>query len=279
MCLSCPGGFGAARCKAAGAGAPVWVALRVLSVLCLFPLFLPSPPPTACRCSPLGSASPQCHENSTCVCRPGFVGYKCDRCQDNFFLTADRARCQECPSCYSLVKAEVSPPRPGPPTSWASQPAPAPGWALGAACSSSHHQLPPPCAHPTPWPMPTWASPHFCPPPAPPWTAALDPFSCRPPRSQTFSSSTGMRPQVALGGTGQEGDAHGHRRISSRAAVWGGGRKPELGAPPSPISCPVPSSWRSCSSVSLLQTGASSGLRLPPPSRETREASSGKRVP
>lgn len=70
----------------------------------------PHPHPAACRCSPLGSASPQCHENSTCVCRPGFVGYKCDRCQDNFFLTADRARCQECPSCYTLVKAEVSPP-------------------------------------------------------------------------------------------------------------------------------------------------------------------------
>uniref|UniRef100_A0A8C4LHZ0 Laminin subunit gamma-3 n=1 Tax=Equus asinus asinus TaxID=83772 RepID=A0A8C4LHZ0_EQUAS len=67
----------------------------------------------ACRCSPLGAASAQCHENSTCVCRPGFVGYKCDRCQDNFFLTASGTHCQECPSCYSLVKEEVSPPHPG----------------------------------------------------------------------------------------------------------------------------------------------------------------------
>ena len=70
--------------------------------------------PPDCRCSPLGATSPQCHENSTCVCRPGFVGYKCDRCQDNFFLTASGRQCQECPSCYALVKEEVSPPRLGP---------------------------------------------------------------------------------------------------------------------------------------------------------------------
>ncbi|XP_038404935.1 laminin subunit gamma-3 isoform X1 [Canis lupus familiaris] len=62
----------------------------------------------ACRCSPLGAASPQCHKNSTCVCRPGFVGYKCDHCQDNFFLTAGGTHCQECPSCYSLVKEEAA---------------------------------------------------------------------------------------------------------------------------------------------------------------------------
>lgn len=31
----------------------------------------------------------------------------------------------------------------------------------------------------------------------------------------------------------------GTRRISSRAAVWCGGREHELGAPPSPIRCPV----------------------------------------
>lgn len=61
-----------------------------------------------CRCSPLGAASPQCHENSTCVCRPGFVGYKCDRCQDNFFLGDGNTGCQECPTCYALVREEVS---------------------------------------------------------------------------------------------------------------------------------------------------------------------------
>lgn len=68
--------------------------------------------PLACRCSPLGAASAQCHENGTCVCRPGFEGYKCDRCHDNFFLTADGTHCQECPSCYALVKEEVSLPKP-----------------------------------------------------------------------------------------------------------------------------------------------------------------------
>lgn len=72
---------------------------------------MPSTPvPSACRCSPLGAASAQCHKNGTCVCKPGFVGYKCDRCQDNFFLTAGGTRCEECPSCYALVKEEVSPP-------------------------------------------------------------------------------------------------------------------------------------------------------------------------
>lgn len=70
--------------------------------------------PPDCRCSPLGATSPQCHENSTCVCKPGFVGYKCDRCQNNFFLTASGTQCQECPPCYALVKEEVSPPRRGP---------------------------------------------------------------------------------------------------------------------------------------------------------------------
>lgn len=56
----------------------------------------------------MGAASSQCHENSTCVCRPGFVGYKCDRCQDNFFLADGDTGCQECPTCYALVKEEVS---------------------------------------------------------------------------------------------------------------------------------------------------------------------------
>ncbi|OXB69100.1 hypothetical protein ASZ78_009576 [Callipepla squamata] len=58
----------------------------------------------ACNCSPLGSTSAQCHENSTCPCRPGFVGYKCDRCQANFFPDPPSSSCQPCPSCYGLVK-------------------------------------------------------------------------------------------------------------------------------------------------------------------------------
>lgn len=63
----------------------------------------------------MGSSSAQCHENGTCVCRPGFVGYKCDRCQENFFLAADGTRCEECPTCYALVKGEVSAPTPAGP--------------------------------------------------------------------------------------------------------------------------------------------------------------------
>ena len=42
------------------------------------------------------------------------MGYKCDHCQDNFFLTASGTQCQECPSCYALVKEGVSPPHVGP---------------------------------------------------------------------------------------------------------------------------------------------------------------------
>lgn len=101
--LELPTGSEAARRKGAGdLGVPVWGGHQGTQRR------LPRPP--ACRCSPLGAASAQCHENSTCVCRPGFVGYKCDLCQDNFFLTAGGTHCQECPSCYALVKKEVSPP-------------------------------------------------------------------------------------------------------------------------------------------------------------------------
>ncbi|NXW41416.1 LAMC3 protein, partial [Nyctiprogne leucopyga] len=61
----------------------------------------------ACNCSPLGSVTQQCHENSTCLCHPGFVGYKCDQCQANFFLDLPSSRCQQCPTCYGLVKDEA----------------------------------------------------------------------------------------------------------------------------------------------------------------------------
>lgn len=38
------------------------------------------------------------------MCRPGFTGYKCDHCQDNFFLAEGDTGCRECPACYALVK-------------------------------------------------------------------------------------------------------------------------------------------------------------------------------
>ncbi|XP_030063676.1 laminin subunit gamma-3 isoform X2 [Microcaecilia unicolor] len=60
-----------------------------------------------CHCSLLGSLTPQCHENGTCLCRDGFVGYKCDQCEVNFFYNPVRAGCDECPLCYTLVKAEA----------------------------------------------------------------------------------------------------------------------------------------------------------------------------
>nr|XP_033817524.1 laminin subunit gamma-3 isoform X2 [Geotrypetes seraphini] len=61
----------------------------------------------ACHCSLLGSLTPQCHDNGTCLCRDGFVGYKCDQCEVNFFYNPAQAGCDECPLCYTLVKAEA----------------------------------------------------------------------------------------------------------------------------------------------------------------------------
>lgn len=37
------------------------------------------------------------------------MGYKCDRCQANFFPDPLSSRCQQCPACYGLVKDEVQP--------------------------------------------------------------------------------------------------------------------------------------------------------------------------
>ncbi|ETE68256.1 Laminin subunit gamma-3, partial [Ophiophagus hannah] len=61
----------------------------------------------ACNCSQIGSVSLQCHDNSTCVCKKGFVGNKCDRCDVNYFFDLESKQCQECPLCYSLVKEEM----------------------------------------------------------------------------------------------------------------------------------------------------------------------------
>ncbi|KAL8174639.1 UNVERIFIED_CONTAM: hypothetical protein K2H54_050357 [Gekko kuhli] len=70
-------------------------------------LAVPSANLCACNCSHLGSVSHQCHENSTCVCKRGFVGYKCDQCEENYFFDPESSQCEECPICYSLVKEKA----------------------------------------------------------------------------------------------------------------------------------------------------------------------------
>uniref|UniRef100_A0A8C6SND2 Laminin, gamma 3 n=1 Tax=Neogobius melanostomus TaxID=47308 RepID=A0A8C6SND2_9GOBI len=61
----------------------------------------------ACNCDPMGSMSMQCHGNGTCHCRPGFVGYKCDKCEMNYFHSRATHQCKECPDCYGLIKKQV----------------------------------------------------------------------------------------------------------------------------------------------------------------------------
>lgn len=56
----------------------------------------------------MGSISMQCHSNGTCHCRQGFVGYKCDKCEMNYFHNLATHQCEECPVCYGLVKKQVS---------------------------------------------------------------------------------------------------------------------------------------------------------------------------
>uniref|UniRef100_A0A672HJQ3 Laminin, gamma 3 n=1 Tax=Salarias fasciatus TaxID=181472 RepID=A0A672HJQ3_SALFA len=76
----------------------------------LSPLILPPfRPGPACDCDPMGSVSMQCHSNGTCHCRQGFVGYKCDKCELNYFHDRETHQCEECPACYGLVKKQVSP--------------------------------------------------------------------------------------------------------------------------------------------------------------------------
>lgn len=65
-------------------------------------------PLPACNCDPMGSVSMQCHSNGTCQCREGFVGYKCDKCEMNYFYDKATHQCEECPVCYGLVKKQVS---------------------------------------------------------------------------------------------------------------------------------------------------------------------------
>ncbi|KAM9789486.1 LOW QUALITY PROTEIN: laminin subunit gamma-1 [Neosynchiropus ocellatus] len=61
-----------------------------------------------CDCDPEGSQSGQCQEDGRCQCRPGFVGSRCDMCEENYFYNRTVPGCQQCPSCYSLVRDKVN---------------------------------------------------------------------------------------------------------------------------------------------------------------------------
>ncbi|KAK5860486.1 hypothetical protein PBY51_021960 [Eleginops maclovinus] len=61
-----------------------------------------------CDCDPEGSASAQCQDDGRCECRPGFVGSRCDMCEENYFYNRSAPGCQQCPSCYSLVRDKVN---------------------------------------------------------------------------------------------------------------------------------------------------------------------------
>uniref|UniRef100_A0A665V2H5 Laminin, gamma 1 n=1 Tax=Echeneis naucrates TaxID=173247 RepID=A0A665V2H5_ECHNA len=60
-----------------------------------------------CDCDPEGSQSGQCKEDGRCECRPGFVGARCDMCEENYFYNRSVPGCQQCPSCYGLVRDKV----------------------------------------------------------------------------------------------------------------------------------------------------------------------------
>lgn len=61
-----------------------------------------------CDCDPEGSMLGQCKEDGRCECRPGFVGARCDMCEENYFYNRSVPGCQQCPSCYSLVRDKVN---------------------------------------------------------------------------------------------------------------------------------------------------------------------------
>uniref|UniRef100_A0A674BX96 Laminin subunit gamma-1 n=1 Tax=Salmo trutta TaxID=8032 RepID=A0A674BX96_SALTR len=60
-----------------------------------------------CDCDPEGSSTTQCKDDGRCECRPGFVGARCDMCEENYFYNRSTLGCQQCPSCYSLVRDKV----------------------------------------------------------------------------------------------------------------------------------------------------------------------------
>ncbi|XP_038859912.1 laminin subunit gamma-1-like isoform X1 [Salvelinus namaycush] len=61
-----------------------------------------------CDCDPEGSSTTQCKDDGRCECRPGFVGARCDMCEENYFYNRSTLGCQQCPSCYSLVRDKVN---------------------------------------------------------------------------------------------------------------------------------------------------------------------------
>uniref|UniRef100_A0A4W3JXR0 Laminin subunit gamma 1 n=1 Tax=Callorhinchus milii TaxID=7868 RepID=A0A4W3JXR0_CALMI len=61
-----------------------------------------------CDCDHEGSRTPQCKEDGRCDCKEGFVGTHCDQCEENYFYNRTRPGCQECPTCYRLVKDKVN---------------------------------------------------------------------------------------------------------------------------------------------------------------------------
>ncbi|XP_061587599.1 laminin subunit gamma-1 [Cololabis saira] len=61
-----------------------------------------------CDCDPEGSQAGQCRDDGRCECRPGFVGARCDMCEENYFYNRSAPGCQQCPSCYGLVRDKVN---------------------------------------------------------------------------------------------------------------------------------------------------------------------------
>ncbi|XP_056266449.1 laminin subunit gamma-1 [Pseudoliparis swirei] len=61
-----------------------------------------------CDCDLEGSRAAQCQDDGRCECLRGFVGARCDMCEENFFYNRSAPGCQQCPSCYSLVRDKVN---------------------------------------------------------------------------------------------------------------------------------------------------------------------------